>query len=317
MIKSVVLLFILFHSWVDLSTGQRHLRARPGPWRHKVQWETNGNVYSLLSTGAQFQRPVQSRRRSQFYLTTFRALGIPRRSATSRPSATESRPRRFHPSVVSPTFPQPLRESQAVLNSDAGPDITSNSLFSSEGNQRFLASFRRDAASVNPTDPSASDAQHVTTGVQALPQEYSGNGGSRGQRSHGEEESVPEEVLVESSPSSHDNAEIIPNEVADVDTQEVGQNTSLNETETAGTTEEVAHHVSTETPQEVVPSVASYNTTEDAQMTNQENVTNDESRNKNHRNSVFHNMYPSGRMRPPPFSPPASGYGTRYFHNGR
>lgn len=318
--KLIVLLFVLFHSWVDLSTGQRHLRARPGPWRQKVQWQSNGHVYSLLSTGAQFQRPVQSRRRSQVYLTTYRPLGIPRRSATSRQSGAEFRSRRFRPSAVGPTLPQPLRQSHTALNADAGPYMMANSL-SSDGNQRYLPSFRRDAVSVNPTDPSNNIAQHGTTGGQALAPEYSGNDGGRGQRSYGEEESVPEAAHVQSSRSSLDNSETIANQNADVDTQEAGRNTSLNETTTAVPTSEVGQYVTTEerdtAPQEVLPFVT-YNTTEgDAQPANAENVTNNESPNKNHRNSVFHNMYPSGRMRPPAFHPPAPGYGTRYFHNGR
>ncbi|XP_041913235.1 lysyl oxidase-like 5a isoform X1 [Alosa sapidissima] len=308
-------------SYTGESTGQRHLGERAGPWRHKVQWESNGHVYSLLSTGSQFHRPVQSRRSSQFYLTTYRGLGIPRRSTASRASDSESRSRRPHPNVVDSALPLNLRESQSVLSSDAGPH-TANSLISSNGNQRFLASFRRDAVSANPTNPSTYDALHGTTGVSALTQEYSGNGGSRGQRSHGEEEPVSEAVHVQPSPSLMDNAEITADQNADIETQEVGRNTSLNETETEGTTEEVGQHLAPgerdSVPQEVFPSAAAYNTTEeDAQLANAENVTNNDSRSKNHRNSVFHNMYPSsGRIRPPAHPPPASGYGTRYFHNG-
>uniref|UniRef100_A0A3P9K3S0 Lysyl oxidase homolog n=1 Tax=Oryzias latipes TaxID=8090 RepID=A0A3P9K3S0_ORYLA len=32
-----------------------------GPWRHHIQWENNGQVYSLMSTGSEFQSPVRSR----------------------------------------------------------------------------------------------------------------------------------------------------------------------------------------------------------------------------------------------------------------
>lgn len=57
------------------------------------------------------------------------------------------------------------------------------------------------------------------------------------------------------------------------------------------------------------------------QETTPDNMVGDDPRNplKNHRNTVFYNVYPSGRRvvtartrRPPP----GTGYGTRYFHNG-
>ncbi|XP_058615714.1 lysyl oxidase-like 5a isoform X1 [Onychostoma macrolepis] len=49
---------------VCLSTAQHH-----GPWRHKVKWETNGQVYSLLSTGSQYHTPVSGKRNARFLLT--------------------------------------------------------------------------------------------------------------------------------------------------------------------------------------------------------------------------------------------------------
>ncbi len=49
---------------VCLSTAQHH-----GPWRHKVKWETNGKVYSLLSTGSQYHTPVSGKRNARFFLT--------------------------------------------------------------------------------------------------------------------------------------------------------------------------------------------------------------------------------------------------------
>uniref|UniRef100_A0A8C6WSF6 Lysyl oxidase homolog n=1 Tax=Neogobius melanostomus TaxID=47308 RepID=A0A8C6WSF6_9GOBI len=48
---------------------KQHLRAR-GPWRHRFQWESNGHVYSLLSTGTQYRSPAQGRKRTQVLLTT-------------------------------------------------------------------------------------------------------------------------------------------------------------------------------------------------------------------------------------------------------
>uniref|UniRef100_A0A671SIP5 Lysyl oxidase homolog n=1 Tax=Sinocyclocheilus anshuiensis TaxID=1608454 RepID=A0A671SIP5_9TELE len=61
--------FILFFSihlciLVCLSTTQHH-----GPWRHKVKWETNGQVYSLLSTGSQYHTLFSAKRNARFLLT--------------------------------------------------------------------------------------------------------------------------------------------------------------------------------------------------------------------------------------------------------
>lgn len=49
---------------VCLSTAQHH-----GPWRHKVRWETNGQVYSLQSSGSQYQAPVSGKLNARFLLT--------------------------------------------------------------------------------------------------------------------------------------------------------------------------------------------------------------------------------------------------------
>ncbi|XP_018945107.2 lysyl oxidase-like 5a [Cyprinus carpio] len=47
-----------------LSTTQHH-----GPWRHKVKWETNGQVYRLLSTGSQYHTPFSAKQNGRFLLT--------------------------------------------------------------------------------------------------------------------------------------------------------------------------------------------------------------------------------------------------------
>lgn len=39
-----------------------------GPWRHKIKWETNGQVYSLLGSGSQYHTPV-SGKHTRFLLT--------------------------------------------------------------------------------------------------------------------------------------------------------------------------------------------------------------------------------------------------------
>uniref|UniRef100_A0A8C4HI48 Lysyl oxidase homolog n=1 Tax=Dicentrarchus labrax TaxID=13489 RepID=A0A8C4HI48_DICLA len=68
--KFVLVLIFLLDVLVCLGTGQHHLRTRAGPWRQRIQWENNGQVYSLLSTGTQYRSPAQVRRRTQLLLTT-------------------------------------------------------------------------------------------------------------------------------------------------------------------------------------------------------------------------------------------------------
>uniref|UniRef100_A0A8C2Z0B6 Lysyl oxidase homolog n=1 Tax=Cyclopterus lumpus TaxID=8103 RepID=A0A8C2Z0B6_CYCLU len=63
--KLVLVSICLLGILVCFGTGQHHLRARVGPWRHRIEWENNGQVYSLLSTGTQYRSPAQNRRRTQ------------------------------------------------------------------------------------------------------------------------------------------------------------------------------------------------------------------------------------------------------------
>uniref|UniRef100_A0A3Q4H9N4 Lysyl oxidase homolog n=1 Tax=Neolamprologus brichardi TaxID=32507 RepID=A0A3Q4H9N4_NEOBR len=86
--KFVFVLFYLFGVLVCLGTGQHRLRARVGPWTHRIQWENNGQVYSLLSTGTQYRLPAQTRRRDQLLLRANNQVNPP--AASSRPTRTGS-----------------------------------------------------------------------------------------------------------------------------------------------------------------------------------------------------------------------------------
>lgn len=67
--SSFIVVFLL-GSLLCLVVSQHHLRTRVGPWRQRLQWENNGHVYSLLSTGTRYRLPAQSRARPQVLLTT-------------------------------------------------------------------------------------------------------------------------------------------------------------------------------------------------------------------------------------------------------
>ncbi|XP_051980046.1 lysyl oxidase-like 5a [Xyrauchen texanus] len=102
MTKYTFVLFLSIHLCIlaCLGTAQRH-----GPWRNKVQWETNGQVYSLLTTGSQYHAPATGQRNTQFFLTrhlmprfTGRFIlghfANPRRHAIAHPVRSNSAPER-------------------------------------------------------------------------------------------------------------------------------------------------------------------------------------------------------------------------------
>nr|XP_057917730.1 protein-lysine 6-oxidase-like [Doryrhamphus excisus] len=43
---------------------------RTGLWRHRIQWENNGQIHSLMSTGSEFEAPARSRSQSTVYVSS-------------------------------------------------------------------------------------------------------------------------------------------------------------------------------------------------------------------------------------------------------
>ncbi|MGH0156116.1 UNVERIFIED_CONTAM: hypothetical protein FKN15_060806 [Acipenser sinensis] len=62
MVKFTVLFFYLLHGGFIAGQQQpQRGRLRTGvPWRQKIQWENNGQMYSLLSTGSEYHPPAVS-----------------------------------------------------------------------------------------------------------------------------------------------------------------------------------------------------------------------------------------------------------------
>ena len=84
-----VLLICVLKTMVHLGNGQQDLRAPVGPWRHKIEWENNGRVFSLLSTGTEYLSPVQRRRQTRLLLTSNGGL-----SRLRHPNVVSRSPRR-------------------------------------------------------------------------------------------------------------------------------------------------------------------------------------------------------------------------------
>uniref|UniRef100_A0A8C6U0K5 Lysyl oxidase homolog n=1 Tax=Neogobius melanostomus TaxID=47308 RepID=A0A8C6U0K5_9GOBI len=92
--KLIVLLVCLLDLMVQMGAGQeQHLRAR-GPWRHRFQWESNGHVYSLLSTGTQYRSPAQGRKQAVVQQATVPPAQPADSTARSDGQATRSQPSR-------------------------------------------------------------------------------------------------------------------------------------------------------------------------------------------------------------------------------
>lgn len=63
------LFLYFFQGLLPIISGQEQQRA-VGPWLHRFQWENNGQIYSLLSTGSEYQAPVRSRNQQRVYVSS-------------------------------------------------------------------------------------------------------------------------------------------------------------------------------------------------------------------------------------------------------
>lgn len=69
MAKWSLLVLYFSQGLIPIISGQEQRRAA-GPWRHRFQWENNGQVYNLLSTGSEYQAPVRSRNQPRVYVSS-------------------------------------------------------------------------------------------------------------------------------------------------------------------------------------------------------------------------------------------------------
>lgn len=230
---SLLFIFLLL---VPLVLGQPRAAA---PWRHRVQWATNGQVHSLMSTGSEFQAPARSRGQSRFYVSS-------RRDGTAQSERTDQ-PRRTAGQRASGSAQQ---QHERPFGAAAGRTNSSSTVTDVLG--------RREAA-----------VYRVVTG---------GEEPGLGAQNH-PLRAVPAGTLVSRQHAHTDH--FIP----------------LHQSE----------------PGALAPLPAL-----GVDVSNEVGMVNDDPRNpfKTHRNSVFYNMYPTGRGVPVARAP-GSGYGTRYFQNGK
>ncbi|KAM3876097.1 lysyl oxidase-like 5a [Diretmus argenteus] len=341
--KFAFVLICLLHVLAHLGTGQHHIRSGIGPWRHRIQWENNGRVYSLLSTGAQYRSPAQPRRQTQLFLTA------KNQSNRLHPPAVLSRPSRTRPADpdqrVSSKQHDRNQLDASVLGADAGQYLLAMGRPENQPPPRIahtgdtvVAGYRSHShqPSVNGTAPT------LLTAIQ----EFSGSGAPRGGRSPPGDDADPPrppQRATESpgrpshfthsrgarprpgnpessrSPITYEGVNIVEN-----GGRRIQQQTSLGDTRSAHR----APSTRVLPESDVSPTALSNNAVEThfpRQSPERTRATGNMIRDEDardphsihHRNSVFYNMYtPAGRSRAPVRPPPGTGYGTRLFHNG-
>ncbi|XP_062260643.1 protein-lysine 6-oxidase-like [Platichthys flesus] len=290
MARSLLLLYV-FQGLLPLICGQ--LRAA-GPWRHRVQWQNNGQVYSLMSTGSEYQAPVRSRSQSRVYVsgrrdgTRSQMSGAHRGTMLVRTGQGESRVIRTDPGVEAGSY---------TSGRDGRPFVPVNAHASGARQQPERPQGTRAAGypvarrlvpeqtnSINASTPgSSADFPGRRGGVRVDSPALRTAGGEPGPGAP-QLRAVPQAVPI---------------------LRQTGQSISGYPTALERESEGAA------------PAPAPSEDASSEATTNRDDMVNDDPRNpfKNHRNSVFYNLYPS-RERAGAQRPPDSGYGTRYFHNG-
>lgn len=65
--QNLILVFYLLQGLNNFISAQNS-----APWRNRIQWVNNGQVFSLRSTGSEYHAPVASRRQSRVFLSSNR-----------------------------------------------------------------------------------------------------------------------------------------------------------------------------------------------------------------------------------------------------
>ncbi|XP_051264609.1 lysyl oxidase-like 5b [Dicentrarchus labrax] len=299
MAKWSLLFLYFFQGLFLLIFGQQQRTA--GPWRHRIQWENNGQVYSLMSTGLEYQAPVRSRSQSRVFVSSLRdgtrsqMPGAHRGATLMRPGQADSRQLRTDHGVEPGSIaPGHAVRQYASFNSRASgtrqqPERPHGVGVSGyPGAQRFSADHTN---TINASAPgSFTDFPGRRGGVRVDATAPHTRGGEPGPGAQYQQlRAVPEAMSVSRQPAQTDHS--IPANPTTLDRE-------------------------SEVP---APFPATSEELPSEPTGNGEDMVNDDPRNplKNHRNSVFYNSYPTrGRSAARTRRPPGTGYGTRYFQNG-
>ncbi|KAK7945220.1 hypothetical protein WMY93_000948 [Mugilogobius chulae] len=303
---------------------------RGGPWRHRIQWENNGQVYSLMSTGSQYQAPGRYLGPSRLYVSSNNRNHFP---SLHRPASL------YRPAQ----FAAPIQ--YAPVTRASGARLTERPVRTGTTGLQGTSQFSTANASVMALTESGS----ARTSVEPSPAHTRNEPATR---TPSLLRTVPEPLMrTQNQPlrtvpepltrTQNQPLRTVPEPFTRTQNQplrtplRIGQESSsrvqslravpelsLVSRERAQTDQSAPEPVpALERDLEVPVSFPALteDSTNDAN-TNTVDVVNDDPRNpfKNHRNSVLYNLYPN-RARPavrPQRPPPGTGYGTRFFQNG-
>ncbi|XP_041849180.1 protein-lysine 6-oxidase-like [Melanotaenia boesemani] len=275
------------HGLFPLIWGQQRTT---GPWRHRIQWENNGQVYNLLSTGSEYQAPIQSRSQSKVSSRKDGTIShMP--GALGRAREAESSHLRTDQRVEqrSSALGQNIGQYVSVINGPlSGARQRPESPYGT-GVMGYPGAQRFDAEYINASSPGSSPgfiSRREGVDNTAL---YTRGGDPVPGVQNQQMRTVPEALPVSRQP--------------------------------AHTDQSITAHPSgleTESDNPATFPTASVDASNEATVDG-DGMVNDDPRNplKNHRNSVFYNMHPTrSRQVARPHRLPGTGYGTRYFQNG-
>lgn len=291
MAKWSLLFLYFFQGLLPFIFGQQQQQQQrtAGPWRHRIQWENNGQVYSLMSTGLEYQAPVRSRGLSRVLVSSRRdgtrtqVPGAHRGATLARPAQAESRQFRADHGVEPGSVAQGhgVRQ-QAPFNGRASGRTHG------AGAAGYPGARRLNPEHGNTIDASAPGRRGGVSADAAALHTRAGEPGPGAQ--YQPLRAVPEAMSVSREPAQTDHS-------ISAHPENLGR-----ESEAA------------------FPFPAATEDASNEATGNGENMVNDDPRNpfKNHRNSVFYNTYPTrGRSVARTRRPPGTGHGTRYFQNGK
>ncbi|XP_075877991.1 protein-lysine 6-oxidase-like [Nelusetta ayraudi] len=262
----------------------QHPHRTAGPWLHRIQWENNGQVYSLLSTGSEYQAAERSRSQARVYVSSRNQV------PAAGPRQTDSRQ---------------LRSDQAAEHGGTAPGHSARQYATSHADASRSGSHpvRSDAAAA--ASPGARRAHGEALSAVHLSPSRSFTDFPAG-RSGGD---VADATLPRRQEPGAQRNDLRAEEERTIPGPPVHGNH-----QTSGFLAPLEREP--EAPQRF-PGPAEDGLSEAASHGG--DMANDDPRNpvKNHRNSLFYNAFTtSGRTAGRARRPPGTGYGTRYFQNG-
>uniref|UniRef100_UPI003AAFA44F lysyl oxidase-like 5b n=1 Tax=Centroberyx gerrardi TaxID=166262 RepID=UPI003AAFA44F len=293
MAKWSILSLYFLQGLVPLITGQQPQRT--GPWRHRIQWENNGQVYSLMSTGSEYHAPVRSRSQSRVYVSS-------RRDGTGWnpvPGAHEGTAHRR----TGQSEPGSI-----ALGHDGRQHAPVNGRASGARQQPELPHRQRVAGYPGARRYNPEYTNRINASAPASFTDFLGSGVPRRGGVVSQDATGQRRGSEPGPGAEYQQLRAVP-EATSVSRQPAQPDLSISEYPTTSERESAAP----------APFPAPSEDASNEPTTNAEDMVNDDPRNpfKNHRNSVFYNMYPSrGRSVARTRRPPGTGHGTRYFQNG-